>query len=179
MKAILCAIPVIAALVPVAGAYESAFPRTSVGEVEVKRLGPTKVLVASMNGSYFSNSNRLFSRLFSYIRKNDVAMTVPVQAEIDPGKMLFFVGGDAAERQLKSGDGVAVKTLPERWVASKGARGGYSARNFDKTKRALLEWLDGQKAYEQAGEPYAIYWSGPFVPGFLKRYEVHIPVRPK
>jgi hypothetical protein len=29
-----------------------------------------------------------------------------------------------------------------------------------------------------AGEAYAIYWNSPFVPGFLKRYEVHVPVEP-
>ncbi|MEY5012255.1 MAG: hypothetical protein RLZZ253_3394, partial [Verrucomicrobiota bacterium] len=27
-------------------------------------------------------------------------------------------------------------------------------------------------------EPYAVYWNSPFVPGFLKHSEVHIPLTP-
>ncbi len=28
-----------------------------------------------------------------------------------------------------------------------------------------------------AGEPFAVYWDGPFKPWFMKRAEVHVPVR--
>ncbi len=27
------------------------------------------------------------------------------------------------------------------------------------------------------GEPYAVYWNGPFTLWFLKQFEVHLPVR--
>ena len=34
----------------------------------------------------------LFRKLFRYISTNDVSMTTPVEADIKPGKMRFFVG---------------------------------------------------------------------------------------
>jgi hypothetical protein len=33
------------------------------------------------------------------------------------------------------------------------------------------------KKYEVAGDAYAVYWDGPFVLGFFKRSEVHIPIK--
>jgi hypothetical protein len=32
-------------------------------------------------------------------------------------------------------------------------------------------------AYEAIGEARGIFWNGPFIPGFFKRFEVHIPVQ--
>jgi hypothetical protein len=60
-----------------------------------------------------------------------------------------------------------------------GERGGYSRANFEKARATLLAWLAGQPAVEAAGEPYAVYWNAPYVPFFLKRFEVHVPVRPR
>lgn len=76
-----------------------------------------------------------------------------------------------------SANGVEVVEIPERGVASLGARGSYSAQNFSKTSDELLVWLATRQDVEAAGAPYAVYWSGPFTPGFLKRFEVHVPVR--
>jgi DNA gyrase inhibitor GyrI len=72
---------------------------------------------------------------------------------------------------------VEVIEIPERRVASLGARGSYSARNFRDTRDELLAWLAKRTDVAASGEPYAVYWNGPFTPGFLKRYEVHIQVR--
>lgn len=41
----------------------------------------------------------------------------------------------------------------------------------------LVQWLDKDNEYELAGEAYAVYWDGPFVLGFFKRSEVHIPIK--
>jgi len=43
----------------------------------------------------------------------------------------------------------------------------------------LLAWLAGRGDLEPTGEPYAVFWNGPFTPWFAKRYEVHQPVRRK
>ena len=72
-----------------------------------------------------------------------------------------------------------VINLPERRVASLGARGGYSRENFEQTRAALLAWLAKQPGVEAAGEPYAVYWNSPFTLWFVKRSEVHVPVRPR
>ena len=44
-------------------------------------------------------------------------------------------------------------------------------------KQKLLIWLAKEKKYEIAGDAYAVYWDGPFVLGFFKRSEVHVPIK--
>jgi DNA gyrase inhibitor GyrI len=71
-----------------------------------------------------------------------------------------------------------VRKLEPITVLAIGIRGGYSEENFQENKTALLNWLKDHSAYELAGSAYAVYWDGPFVPWFLKRSEIHLPIRP-
>ncbi|HAZ66032.1 MAG TPA: ABC transporter substrate-binding protein, partial [Opitutae bacterium] len=57
--------------------------------------------------------------------------------------------------------------------------GSYTQKSYQDNLTKLQDWLKTQLEYEAIGEPYAVYWNSPFVPGFLKRSEVHIPVRIK
>ena len=65
------------------------------------------------------------------------------------------------------------------FIRHRGARGSYSRANFERTRGELLSWLAARSDLEAAGEAVAIFWSGPFTPWFVKRYEVHVPVRPR
>jgi effector-binding domain-containing protein len=159
-------------------AAEQAFPPSPVGAAELKTLPAGVLLKASATGTYFEQSNRLFRPLFNYISKHDIAMTTPVEAQIESAAMYFWVAESQRSKVAGSSENVAVVEVPERHVASLGAKGGYSPENFTKTRDALLEWLKGRKDVEPAGPAYSVYWSPPFLPGFLKRYEVHVPVRP-
>ena len=47
---------------------------------------------------------------------------------------------------------------------------------FLENKNMLEVWLSKNKQFSQNGDAYAVYWNGPFVPGFFKRSEVHIPI---
>lgn len=75
-------------------------------------------------------------------------------------------------------EGVVVLTRPERLVVSHGGRGGYSRSHFEEARAAALAWLATRPDLTADGPAYAVYWNSPFMPGFLKRYEVHIPVHP-
>ena len=112
------------------------------------------------------------------MKRNDIAMTTPVEAEINPGVMYFHIGAEAGERALSATDGVRVVELPERTVASIGLRGSYSQANFEAAEARLFTWIATQGTHEATGAARGIYWNGPFTLGFLKRSEVHIPVRP-
>lgn len=158
-------------------ATEQAFPPSPVGAPELKTLPAGLLLKASATGNYFDQSNRLFRPLFSYISSHEIAMTTPVEARIEGAAMFFWVATSQRSKVAGSSGAVEVLEIPERWVASLGARGGYSAENFAKTRDQLLDWLGQRKDVEAAGAPYAVFWNGPFMPGFLKRYEVHVPVR--
>src|SRR6056297_1346772 len=101
-----------------ARAFEAAFEKTAVDTFEIKTLPAVRVLETDMPGNYFDHSGDLFKRLFSYIRKHDIDMTTPVQAEFEPSMMRFFLGEDAHGRELPGEGKVRVVVLPPRTVAS-------------------------------------------------------------
>ncbi|MBP7636845.1 MAG: heme-binding protein [Kiritimatiellae bacterium] len=113
-------------------AYESIYPRTAVGTLEIKTLPARTTLIASAPGDAFKDRGAAFRQLFSYINANKVAMSVPVEASASTNEMLFLVGSDGSGRSLASGKGVTVRTLPDVTVASIGLRGGYSRKNYEK-----------------------------------------------
>lgn len=159
-------------------AYESVYPMTAAGFCEVKTLPMGTVLRASTRGEYFQENNGLFRRLFQTINQNKVPMTVPVEAKMKPGTMVFYLDSASAKRgDLQLPAGVTRQTLPSRPVASIGIRGGYTKESYEKNLAKLREWLKAQNKYRAAGEPYAVYWNGPFTLAPFKRSEVHLPVQ--
>ena len=58
-----------------------------------------------------------------------------------------------------------------------GVRGGYSKESFEKNAVVIRQWIKSQPGWEAVEEPYVVYWNSPFVIWFLKRSEVHLPVR--
>jgi effector-binding domain-containing protein len=166
-------------LTSTAMATEQAFPPSPVGTPELKTLPAGVLLKSTGKGNYFEQSNSLFRPLFNYIATHDIAMTTPVEAKIEGAEMFFWVAQSQRSKVTGNAKGVEVVEIPERTVASLGARGSYSATNFKKTRDELLVWLATRKDIEASGAPYAVYWSGPFLPAFLKRFEVHVPVRTK
>ena len=162
-----------------ASAYESAFPKTDVNVIEIKTVPAATLLVARSEDNYFDKKKDLFRPLFRYIQTNDIPMTVPVEADINPGAMYFYVDSNQANKTLEDTDEVNVIQLPERTVISIGVRGSYSEKNFNKARETLIAYLAGQDDWIQAEPARAIYWNGPFTLGFLKRSEVHIPIERK
>lgn len=158
-------------------AYEQAFPKTASGTYEIKTLPAARLIATQTDDPYFEGNNGLFRPLFLYIQANDIAMTTPVEAEMDPGVMYFYIGSDIDDSTLRETGTVSVHGKPERTVASFGVRGGYSEDNFEEAMHKLKAWLRKNKEYEATGEPRGIFWNGPYMPGFFKRFEVHIPVR--
>ena len=158
-------------------AYEQAFTKTNVGEFEIKALPAVRLIACRTDAAYFEDNNRLFRPLFRYISSRDIAMTTPVEAEINPGVMYFYIGAEVGKNVLDATESVSVHELPERLVASLGVRGGYSEHNFNKASAKLSAWLLKHPVYKATGNVRGIFWNGPFIPGFFKRFEVHIPVQ--
>ncbi|MFM8617320.1 MAG: heme-binding protein [Opitutaceae bacterium] len=158
-------------------AYEQAFPPTASGVNELKTLPAGVLLKSAGQGEYFDRANDLFMPLFRYISRHDIAMTVPVEARIRDAAMYVWVAESQHAKVTGSEGAVVVEKIPERRVSSRGARGSYSRANFERTRDELLAWLATRPDVEVAGEAVAIFWSGPFTPWFVKRYEVHVPVR--
>ena len=166
------------ALIPVmSNAYEQAFAKTNVGEFEIKALPAARLIACQTDATYFEDNNRLFRPLFRYISSRDIAMTAPVEAEINPGVMYFYIGAEVSNNMLDATESVSVHELPKRLVASLGVRGGYSEYNFNKASAKLSAWLLKKPAYQATGAAKGIFWNGPFIPSFYKRFEVHIPIQ--
>lgn len=153
-----------------------AFDKTTPGEIEIKELPAGRLLESKTEGDYFEQSGQLFRPLFSYIQKNGISMTTPVEAQIAPGKMYFWVAEDQKEKAADGNANVKVIDVPKRKVASIGARGSYSKANFEEAQATLLQWIETNDAIKPIGDPYAVYWNGPFTPWFLKTFEVHVQI---
>ena len=158
-------------------AYEQAFAKTNVGEFEIKALPAARLIACQTDTAYFEDNNRLFRPLFRYISSRDIAMTTPVEAEMNPGVMYFYIGSEVSSDALDPTESVSVHEAPKRLVASLGVRGSYSEHNFNKASAKLSAWLLKNPVYEATGKVRGIFWNGPFIPGFFKRFEVHIPVQ--
>lgn len=157
-------------------AAEKAFHPTEPGEIEIKTLPSGRLLESSGSGDYFSESGRLFGPLFRYIQQNGIAMTTPVEAQIRPGKMYFWVAENQVDKAQEDSANVKVIDVPSRRVASIGARGAYTQANFEEAKKNLLKWIE-KEGVETEGDPYGVYWNGPFTPWFLKTFEVHVRIQ--
>lgn len=161
-----------------ASAYEAAYPMTAAGFCEIKKLPASSVLRTSSRGEYFEENNGLFMRLFQTINQNKVPMTVPVEAKMRPGTMVFYLDTASAKRKdLQLPPGVLRQTLPPRSVASIGIRGGYTKESYESNLAKLRTWLGTQPKWRVVGEPYAVYWNGPFTLPPFKRSEIHLPVQ--
>lgn len=179
MKSVLLTFLLLCTLTIPTMAYEQAFAPTKSGETEVKVLPAGVLLRKSGQGNYFDQADGLFMPLFRYIQRHKIAMTVPVEARIESAEMFFWVAESELAKVGGNEDGVMVERLPERRVASLATRGSYSRKNFETARARLIAWVRAQPQLEITGEAYAVYWNGPFTPWFMRRSEVHVPVRAK
>jgi hypothetical protein len=156
-------------------------PPGPVGEVIVKTY-PEHRLARAQGGRDGS-----FMTLFRHIKRNEIAMTSPVEmplldgADRGDGGMAFLYaskslgtpGPDPADAA------VVVEDIPETTVASVGTRGSYSRQTFDRGLGRVRAWLAEHPDWEEAGSPRTLAYNSPFVPGMLKYSEVQVPIRPR
>jgi len=159
-----------------AAAFESLYERTEPGATEVKNIPSLLAVSATGSGSVFDNIGEPFKKLYRYIRANDVAMTVPIEAETSTNRMRILPSRKLTRADLKSAPDVEIIELAERQVVAVGLRGSYSVGLYERGVKELREWLGRQDEWVPAGEPYNVFWDPIWIPGFMKRSEVHIPV---
>ena len=156
---------------------EEAYPRTPMGAIETKTLPAARLMLAESPKGYFDADNGLFMKLFRYIDGHQIPMTAPVEARLQPGVMVFYMDAGSAKRtDLQPTAQVKLAETPARLVAAIGVRGSYTRENFEEALGKLKAWLAARPDLSPQGEPYAVYWNSPFVPGVFKHSEVHIPV---
>lgn len=125
-----------------------------------------------------------FMRLFRFISGgNDagqkIAMTAPVltQQEGDAAGMSFVVPREVASGRVpapKDGS-VTLAVLPAARFAVFRFSGGRNRENEDRALAALRAWVAG-KSLTTSGEPVFAYYDPPWIPTFLRRNEVLLPL---
>ena len=155
---------------------------TPVDEIQVKQYPVYRAAVISDETD--GTQNGMFRPLFNHIKREDIAMTAPVEMTYDGDKqasMAFLYrnpdmgtpGSDAEDQRVQ------VKDIDQQTAVSIGVRGSYTKENFDEAVAELNAWLDDNKGQWQAdGEPRYFGYNSPFVFGFLRYGEVQIPVKP-
>jgi hypothetical protein len=147
-----------------------------VGSVVVKIYPPHRLARATVGGAA---DNTLFMKLFNHIKRNDIAMTAPVQMDGKRESMAFLYAtpGLGAPGPDPKDPAVVVEDIPETTVASVGVRGSYSKATAEAGVKQLREWLAAHPEWQPTGDPRTLGYNSPFVPSFLKYSEVQIPVR--
>jgi hypothetical protein len=164
------------------------------GKVLVKEYPAYRMAAFVAGEDAGASQNTMFWPLFEHIKRNDIAMTAPVEvgypaavrtrpgdaATARPVSMAFLyrqptlgsVGADQADGR------VVVKDVPALTVLSVGIRGNYTSRRFAKALAQLDQWLaDNPGRAAIAGEPRYLGYNSPMVPGFLRYGEVQVPIR--
>ena len=169
------------------------------GNFELRQYEPYIVAETIVEGDFDEVGNEGFRRLFDYIagknrKKQSISMTAPVSQEAESEKISMT----APVNQVRVGEKyritflmpdkytmetlpepldtrVKLKEVPSQRIAAFRYSGTWSKERYEE-KRARLKALMRQKGLEPAGESIFARYNPPFMPWFLRRNEVLIPV---
>ena len=169
------------------------------GAIELRQYSPHIVAETTVEGTFEKVGNEGFRRLADYINgenrtKQSISMTAPVSQEKQSEKIAMT----APVGQEKSGASwritfvmpaeYSLDTLPEpidsriemkqehgRLMAAVRYSGTWSRKRYEENKARLLAWIE-ERGFKQTAEPVWARYNPPFMPWFLRRNEILIPV---
>lgn len=169
------------------------------GNFELRQYEPYLVAETMVEGDFDAVGNEGFRRLFDYIsgknrKQQSISMTAPVSQKTESEKISMT----APVNQVRVGekyritfvmpakytmetlpepldDRVKLKAVPGQLIAAFRYSGTWSKDRYEE-KRIRLQALMRQKNLKPAGEPIFARYNPPFMPWFLRRNEVLIPV---
>ena len=169
------------------------------GKFELRQYESYIVAETIVEGDFDEVGNEGFRRLFDYISgknrsQQSISMTAPVSQEAESEKISMT----APVNQVRVGEKyritflmpaeysmetlpepldtrVKLKKVPGQLIAALRYSGTWSRDRYEE-KRIRLQALMKQRDLEPAGEPIFARYNPPFMPWFLRRNEVLIPV---
>jgi hypothetical protein len=170
------------------------------GAFELRQYEPHIVAETFVEGDFSEVGNVAFRRLYNYIsgdnrKKEEIAMTAPVTQE--PGSQKIPMTAPVSQEEVDGRWRVTfmmpaqytMETLPEPLdpevtlreepgglMAAIRYSGTWSKKRYMKREIRLREWIKAQ-GFTQIGEPIFARYNPPFMPWFLRRNEVLIPVK--
>ncbi|MEQ5815315.1 heme-binding protein [Marinobacter sp. NFXS11] len=172
--------------------------------LEVRLYEPHIVAETVVDTEFEDAGSEAFGRLFKYISGNnqsqqEIAMTAPVgqvaggqeieseeidmtapvgQTEVDGKWVVSFMmpGSFTMQTTPKPRDErITIRQVPERTMAAIEYSGFWSKSGYQKNKATLEEWIN-KKGFIIQGKPVWARYNAPFMPWFLRRNEVLIPI---
>lgn len=165
----------------------ASFPEfTPVHHIEVKTMPSYRMARVQMKAANGKRNSGAFWSLFNHIKRNDIAMTAPVQVDYESAnasageasmaflygsKELGSLGADTKDGQVK------VTDMKPHQVVSIGVRGKMSEDAVMKAHSRLRVWLESHAdQYVASGPLRKMGYNSPFLPDSRKFFEVQIPV---
>jgi hypothetical protein len=169
------------------------------GSFELRKYPPYLVAQTYVEGDFEEVGAEGFRRLADYIggenrTKESIAMTAPVSQEAGSEKIAMTapVGQQRREGRWRItfvmpskytkealprpiDQRITIKQEPSRLMAVIRYSGTWSREKYQAHEAKLIDWIDGQ-AWKRVGAPIWSRFNPPFMPWFLRRNEVWIPV---
>jgi hypothetical protein len=171
------------------------------GAFELREYEPQILAEVVVDGDLEDAGNKAFNLLFRYISGENrgrakIAMTAPVAQERTPEKITMTApvsqqsapGGWAVSFMMPSSytletlpvpdnPAVVIRQVPARRVAAIRYSGTWSGARYRDHLARLEAWIRAS-GFVSSGEPVWARYDPPFMPWFLRRNEVLIPVAP-
>jgi len=168
-------------------------------KLELRKYEPHILAETIIDADFESAGNEAFSRLFKYISghnkgQQEVAMTSPVGQSPSSQKIEMTSPVSQKKRDGKWAvsfmmpESFTLETTPEpmdssvkirqvsaRHIAAVRYSGFWSVKNYSRNLEKLKAWIEGKK-YRPIGEPIWARYNPPFMPWFLRRNEILVPV---
>jgi hypothetical protein len=175
------------------------------GAFELREYAPYLVAETRVEADFESAGNVAFQRLFRYISGDNttqqkiamtapvtqsrsdakgekIAMTAPVAQQADGTgyRVAFIVPAKYTLETVPqpSNPNVEIRAVPARLVAAWRYSGRWTAANYQEHEAELRRAI-AARGLEVTGEPILARYNPPFMPSFLRRNEVLIPVERK
>jgi hypothetical protein len=169
-------------------------------DFEIRQYDPQIVAETYVEGDLREVGNEGFRRLYAYIsgentKKQSISMTAPVGQEVDSEKIAmtapvkqekkdnqwritFLMPAEYTLETLPEPNDTRVRLTEEsgRLVAAVKYSGTWSEEGYEENKSLLQEYIQ-KRGLTTAGEPVWARYDPPFMPWFLRRNEVLIPIK--
>jgi len=168
-------------------------------DFEIRQYDPQIVAETYVEGDLKEVGNEGFRRLYAYIsgentKKQSISMTAPVSQETGSEKIAmtapvkqekkdnrwritFLMPSEYTLETLPEPNDTRVRLTEEsgRLMAAVKYSGAWSEEGYEENKALLQEYIQ-KRGLTTAGEPVWARYDPPFMPWFLRRNEVLIPV---
>ena len=169
-------------------------------DFEIRKYEPHIVAETFVTGSIKEVGNTGFRRLYAYIsgdnhKKQSISMTAPVGQESNSEKIAMTapVSQEQRDNQWRvtfimpaeytlemlpepNDEDVKLKREPGRWMATVRYAGTWSETSYQANKTLLEEYIQ-KRGLTTSGAAIWARYNPPFMPWFLRRNEVLIPVQ--